>query len=404
MKSVIGLTKAELLARTKEFYFSLGVQDGASSLCKANFRYGLAKLHYTQESLGLTPNATFISTPDETITKNRARWLAGYGYGGKLTWTDKNDPFIIIDAKPNACGMLVGGLDEMPQPEDIIKNINRVINEDNYIDDVKIEWDFKKGNHFIDVFKTKAREEGSQLPRYSFIIHGSVPELRKETEKGPGLYYDASKALFDMCEKVDTPFGPTYYLEGDNAKEYLQFFQYAKKFAAQKREKAAELLFGKFKVLSNPLHQGLISYGDMLLGCQHITEDPNKIFPVALRSDLPAYLIKALPNLTSQQIGELGFENRAKKWDLMHRLENFNTFPHGGGYALPHISRVTEVKVIDGERYFICEQENQDGLAILEDIRETQFLYRGKVVMNKIDTTSLGKVVAQLNPKFILKI
>ena len=77
---------------------------------------------------------------------------------------------------------------------------------------------------------------------------------------------------------------------------------------------------------------------------------------MALRSDLPAYLITALPNLTEEQIDDLGFENRAKKYGVMKFLRNFNVIPHGGGYQLPHISSVKKVLEIDGERFFVCNK------------------------------------------------
>lgn len=405
MQSLKTLSKEELLARAKSHYFSLGVDDGASSLCKWNFRYGLAKIHWTQEKLGVNPNASFISTPDETISRNKKRWESGYGYGGKLTWGKKNDPLIFIDTKPNACGMLVGGLEDLPKPGEIIKNINNILQKEVYIDNIKIQWDFKKGNHFIDVFEIDHTSSTNKAyPNYMFVIHGSVPELRSETEKGPGLYYDHSQELKDQCNKVETPFGDILYLEGTNAKEYMKFFNYAKWYAAEKRKKAAEMLFGKFEVISNPMHQGLLSHGEILLGAQHITEDPHKLFPVALRSDLPMYLVTALPNLTDEQIDNLGFENRAKKWGIHDHLKNFNVIPHGGGYQLPHINRVTQVLEIDNERYFICEQEMEDAITIFSDVAETQFTYRGKKIINKIEDLALGTVEVKLHPKFVLKI
>ena len=36
--------------------------------------YGIAKIQFLQEKLGLNPDATFISTPDATITRNVERW------------------------------------------------------------------------------------------------------------------------------------------------------------------------------------------------------------------------------------------------------------------------------------------------------------------------------------------
>ncbi|MCF2140052.1 MAG: hypothetical protein K9W44_08365 [Candidatus Lokiarchaeota archaeon] len=405
MQPISSLSKVDLLHRAKSFYFSLGVEDGASSLCRWNFKYGLAKIHYAQEQLGKEPNATFISTPDETISRNKIRWQNGYGYGGKLTWGDDKDPLIFIDTKPNACGMLVGGLETLPEPSEIIQNINKIIQKEVFIDNIQIQWDFKKGNHFIDVFEIeKNYSESTKYPNYMFVIHGSVPELRQKTEKGPGLYYDKSPDLRDICKKIETPFGPILYLDGTDAKEFMEFFKYAHWYAAEKRKKAAEMLFGKIEVISNPMHQGLVTYGELLLGSQHITEDPKKLFPVALRSDLPMYIVSALPNLNSEQIMNLGFEERAKKNNVYHHLANFNVVPHGGGYLLSHINRVTDVLEIDGMRYFICEQENEEAITIFSDVAETQFSYRGKKVVNKIEDLQLGKMELKLKPKFVLKI
>ena len=408
--SVMSLSNVDLLKRAKKHYFSLGLDDGAARLCKENFQYGLAKLHYAQEKLGMEPNATFISTPDETISRNVRRWISGYGYGGKLITGDPNDPLIFIDVKPNACGMLVGGLKKLPHPDEVIKTINEIIKDDYFIDDIKLKWDYKKSNHFIDIFEMREDDEYSPSKKlkskYQFIIHGSVPELRNETDKGPGLYYDTSKVLRDMCKKIETPYGKVYYLDGNDAKEYLRFFNYAKKIAAEKRKKAGELLFGKFVEISNPMHQGLLSYGEMLLGAQHITEQKDKLFPVALRSDLPAYLITALPNLTEEQIDDLGFENRAKKYGVIDYLRNFNVIPHGGGYKLSHINSVKKVLEIGevGERYFVCEQENENAVTIFSDVKDSQFSYRGKKIITRIVDLNLGTVEAKLFPKIVLKV
>ena len=407
MQSQLG--KKEMLMRSKKHYFSLGTGDGAANLTQANFQYGLAKMHFAQEELGVEPNAHFISTPDETISRNENRWNSGYGYGGKLTWGDPNDPLIFIDTKPNACGMLVGGLDEMPEPEELIHNVHDTINKDIFIDDVKIKWDYQKGNHFIDVFETVIPENAkngkwSKLPPYMFIMHGSAPELRKPSEKGPGLYYDDSSVLQDMMKTIDTPFGPIHYLDGSNAKEYLRYFNFVNEFANQKRVEGAKNLFGKFTNITNSMHQGMISYSELLIGAQHISQNEENIFPVALRSDLSAYLVSINPSLTDEVIEDLGFEKRAKSNGIIKNLKNFDCVPHGGGYKLPNILRVIEVKEIDGDRYFVCEQKNEESLSILSSVRESQFIYRGKKIIEKTEKYKLGTVQAKLIPKYIIKV
>ncbi|MFB0514700.1 MAG: hypothetical protein ACETVQ_03890, partial [Candidatus Bathyarchaeia archaeon] len=80
------LSESELIERAKQHIFSLGLNDVASYLCRLNMKFGLAKIQYTQYKLGMEPNATFISAPDETVTRNKVRWESGIGYGGKVSW------------------------------------------------------------------------------------------------------------------------------------------------------------------------------------------------------------------------------------------------------------------------------------------------------------------------------
>ncbi len=98
------MDKEEFLSQAEKHIFSMGLGDSGSKLCKANMKYGLAKIHYWQESSGITPKATFISTPDMTVTRNVNRWRAGFGYGGKISWGKGDEEIIVLNTKPNACG------------------------------------------------------------------------------------------------------------------------------------------------------------------------------------------------------------------------------------------------------------------------------------------------------------
>ncbi|MHA1431302.1 MAG: hypothetical protein ACTSRV_13050, partial [Candidatus Freyarchaeota archaeon] len=181
-----------LLSRARRHIFSLGVGDIGSAMCRINMQYGLAKIHWMQEELGLEPNATFVSAPDETITRNVYRWGNGMGYGGKISWGEGNEKVLVLDVMPNTCGMLVGGLDELPSYEKLVQRVHEVLKEDILLDGIKIQWDFGKGNHFIDLFKV-TRLNGAEIPPYAFIIHSGNQELKGDNPKGPGLYLHMSK-------------------------------------------------------------------------------------------------------------------------------------------------------------------------------------------------------------------
>ncbi|MHA1333731.1 MAG: hypothetical protein ACTSPL_06660, partial [Candidatus Odinarchaeia archaeon] len=298
-------------------------------------RYGLAKIHWCQNKLGMEANATFISTPDETVTKNISRWHNGVGYGGKISWGEGREKLIFLDVKPNACGMLVGGLDELPSPHKLIEAIKELNSQEEYIDNIKIHWDFNKGNHFIDVFAV-FQSVSINLPPYVFIIHSSAPELKGENPAGLGLYYDKSQRLKEMMKVIDTPFGQCRILLDNDAKEYLEFCKYSEEFSKQRRRIAAEKIFGDYIEIANRTHQGLINYNEIILGAHYIeNSSSSNLYPIALRADLPAYLVEGVPNLSDEIIDSLGFGKRAETLGVYHRLKNANLLPHGGGYTFP---------------------------------------------------------------------
>ncbi|MBN1411556.1 MAG: hypothetical protein JW969_11980 [Spirochaetales bacterium] len=399
------MTNQDILKRAQQHCFFIGVNDCGAELCKANSKYGMAGIHLVQEAIGIKPDATFITTPDMTITRNSTRWRSGFGYGGKITWGSGEEEFIILNAKPNACGMLVGGLYELPDAGHLIKKIHGFKNKKFEIDGIDLVWDFYKGNHFIDLFILKPLAKmTSDLPPYAFIIHGSAGELRTDdTPWGFGLYYDKSARLCEMAEKLQTPFGEFLFLTGENAKKYYELYRYADEFARKKRAMAAKELFGDYRTISNENHQGMISMNEMALGCNFFS-DENHIYPITLRGDLPAYLATGKKNLAPETIDILGFEKRAKENNVYHRLTNLNIFPHGGGYNLPDSLSVNKVIEIDHERFFEIEMQNDRGKKIISDVNELPYDYRGKIVVLRTLEMGLVNIVGKLIPQYVLKI
>jgi hypothetical protein len=398
------MNKEGMLRNAKNHCFFIGLNDSGAELCKANTVYGIAGIHYVQNQLDISPNATFISTPDMTITRNVSRWGSGFGYGGKISWGKGDDDLIILNTKPNACGMMVGGLEELPNIESLIKKLHELETSAIEVDGVKVNWDFYKSNHFIDVFRVKPVVKLDQnLPPYAFIIHGAADELRGDNESGFGIYYDKSKQLREMAERVETPLGEFLILTGSAAKKYFERYQFVENFSKKKRRIAAELLFGKFIEISNETHQGLINMNEIVLGC-HYLNNQTTLFPLTLRADLPAYLVKGNPNLSSESIDLLGFEKRAKNLGVYDRLLNADILPHGGGYVLPDILTVNKVIEVDGKRYFEVELQNDRGKKIISEVRELPYEYRGrKVVLRTLEIGSI-EIIAKLTPEYVLKI
>ncbi|MBN1700215.1 MAG: hypothetical protein JW881_22075 [Spirochaetales bacterium] len=398
------MTKEEMLKRAKQHCFFIGLNDSGAELCRANSVYGIAAIHYIQEQIGLPPDATFITTPDMTITRNTTRWKSGFGYGGKITWGSGHDELVILNTKPNACGMLVGGLESFPAINTLLERLHRMDKETTVIDGIEVQWDFYKSNHFIDLFFVKpVAKTGIRLPTHAFIIHGSAGEFNGDNARGFGLYYDKSKKLKEIAGEIDTPFGQFYILTGDAAKRYYETYQVAEAFSKKKREMAAKILFENFTVISNECHQGLSHMNEILLGCNQYRND-DRLFPLALRGDLPAYLVSGCRSLRPECIELLGFEKRSKRLGVYERLLNANIFPHGGGYNLPDVLSVNRVIEIDDERYFDVEMQNDRGKKIISEVRELPYEYRGRTVVLRALETGLIEIVAKLIPQYVFKI
>jgi hypothetical protein len=352
----------------------------------------------------MEPNASFISTPDMTITRNTGRWKSGFSYGGKISWGRGADNLVVLNTKPNACGMLVGGLEELPDIEKLIRKLHNLQAETIEIDGIEVISDFHKSNHFIDIFEIEpVSHTYSGFPLYAFIIHSSADEFKGDSVSGFGLYYDESERLCEMAKCIGTPYGRIHYLTGSDAKRYFERYCYAERFARRKRKLVAELLFGEYLEISNETHQGFINMNEIVLGC-HYSKKPGTVFPLTLRADLPAYLVKSRPNLVPEGIESLGFEKRAERLGVHERLLNANIVPHGGGYVFPHILGVNRVIEVDGTRYFEVEMQNDRGREIISEVRELPYEYRGRKVVQRALELGMMEIVAKLVPQYILKI
>jgi hypothetical protein len=397
------MDRQALLQRAEEHIFSTGLDDSAARLGLTNMRYGLAKIHLTQEAFGLEPSATFIAAPDLSVTRNSSRWRSGYGYGGLITWGDGQQELVILDLKPNCCGMLAGGLSEPPTRDGLLQRALALQAEELYIDNVPIKWDFGESNHFISVYRVVPLDNRALSP-YAFVIHGAGSELRGETKWGDGLYWNRSEALKRKAEVLETPFGPLRLLTGRAARDYYAFFRWVDAFSKKRRLLIANWLFGDIHVYNNQNHQGLVSMNEMVLGAYRMPDGDDGLLPLTLQAQLPAYLVRGLPNLSDDVIERLGMGHRARRLGLTDRLRSANVIPHGGGYTFPQIYDTISVIELEQKRCFELGLRNDDARQIIVDVRDLPYAYRGMEVVERVVELGMAETVARLDPIHVLKL
>lgn len=387
--------RLELLKQATERIFSLAPRDLASALAFENMSWGLGKMLHVLEG-----RAFCVFGPDGTITRNTGRWQSGFGYGGVIKWGREDIAF--PEMRPNGCGMILIRLDEMPDEKELFERVSSLNDSNLALNGTPIRPDFGKGNHFFEFYTPMEVSPSveSQLPRnaaYS-ILHCSSPERKP-------LIYNA----FQDEGWISTPLGKFHVLEGKNARKYLRLWQEFESFCKKRRELLIKEVVGRCKIISNETHQGLFGAKEIRLGCYRASGDT--LFPVALRWDLPVYIMRGVQNLSPDLLEKLRFKKRAERLGLMDDLTDINILPHGGGYKLLIPYTDLTVHRLNGVQYFALKEPepaggviSRYGRIIFNSPRELPYDYRGKKVIRKTIEYKLGEPVAKLRPIMTLKV
>ncbi len=397
------------LERAREHCFMGGVGDSGMSLCAANVPYGIAKIHAVQEQLGHPADATFVASPDATVTRNDIRWKQGFGYGGMYAWTGD---FHVLDIKANACGMAVGALPSLPSFAEARERLHRFGHEGMTIDGIEIDNDLHESNHFVDVFTLAADGQREPAPggaRHFFIMHSSGHEHRGPTPRGVGLYWDLSEELMKMARTFDTPWGTLRVLVGDAAHEWYRFYRRIQDFNHKRRERLAQVLFGEHRMLINATHQGLVrGFNFANIGCYTFadeTPEADRMFPLTLSPVHPAFLVRGKRNLDAAAIERMGWTEQVRRHGLEQRLASTNILPHGGGYTYARFKGVSRV-IENGPDDRLFELAPSDPSQPAETVRtpkELKYAYRGLEVMQRMEELGFGDAVVKLDIDYVLK-
>lgn len=401
------LSGKDLLSLAEKRTFFLGMEDLGSNLSYRNMCYGLGKMMY---ALG-SEDVYCVFAPDASITRNKGRWLSGYGYGGVIKW---NDDVGFPEIRPNGCGMLLMRLDGLPDIEELVKRASEVNDDSFTLDGIEIEPDFGKGNHFFEFYESMGSSGGNSntFPEdaYFAILHCSGPELKDE------IYSYAYEE-----KRIETPFGKITVLEDSEAEEYYEQWKRLESFSRRRRKFLAEKIVGSFDPISNFTHQGLFSKNEARLGCYDTLEGSgeNHLFPLALRWDCPVYIFRGKKNLSEEVLERTGFRERAEKLGLVEELKNINILPHGGGYELKLSHRDFDVTNTSFGNVYTLKNPvpesgvREDGSAkqiektermTITNPRELPYTYRGEEVARRTMELDLSDLVAKLRPILTLKI
>jgi hypothetical protein len=384
----------ERMVEAEKHLFSLGLCDAAEEMGRVNAALFLAKLHYIQEQLGYNRYAMFIGAPDFTFQTSSYKFRDAVPEGGKVVWGDGTYDFVPTEMEPDFCGLLVGAVEDNLSLEKILDTLYGMrIRDDYYIGNVKVKLrNFRPGSHFLNLYRVEGHEV-LDLPRMVAVLHTSSDEMRDLL----------TNFIQDRGEVMQTPFGCTSILRGDDALEYEKRCKYASKFAKEKRKLLFEEIFSRSEVLSNENHYELTDLNKAIIGCQSVHKQGD-ILPITLINGSSAYLVKGRMNISQKVIEELGFDSRELEGWVYEGLLNANIAPHGGGHKLINMEGVQKVILYPQAKVIIPQYKGKACIEAYADMETVFRSYRSEGVLERVQSLGLADHCATLTPIYGIKV
>lgn len=346
-------------------YVDMSLNDPTSIIAKEHGLMGLTRILICLNELGIKDGDCVITAlPDHTYTRNKTRWSAGFAYGTIISIKSPNTPFIPLDVLPNCCGVIVAEIDDISNDiNDLKAKINKLIESYNEID----ASDFKRGNHFIGIYKANNR--------YYILLHCSfiyAKEIRNS--------YSHHKCDVNTTNILGQSFKFVY---GDSAIKYYKEFVEENSLSIRYRELIIKDLFPSAQILFNQTHQGFYDINNILLGA-YASSKPF-VCPVMLTPEHDLSMIKV--------------EKHIKVFE-----HNIYCSPHGGGYA---IQGVTDIKNNNdfphNSSSFLLEYSN-GALMLTDNLIDLPFYYRSNTDICWCEKYEMGQIINKLQPIYNFKI
>ncbi len=382
----------ERMENAEKYLFSLGVGDPAEEVGRINAILYIAKMHYIQEKLGYKPHGMVIGAPDFTFQTSPPKFHASVPEGSKIIWGDGSYDLIFGDMEFDFCGMLVGAVENDPGLDGTLDIIHEMGKKNFEIDGKKIDLkNFSPGSHFLNVYEVE-NYEVLDLPKVVAVLHTAADEVRD-----PLLKFVRKRA-----EEMQTPFGVSYILQGDDAREYGKRCKYASDFSRRKRKLLFEEIFGSGKIIANHTHYDLTGPNEAIIGCDLVGK-AGEVFVLTLSNSLPAYLVKGKMNISPEKIKEIVPSSGAVEEWVHEELRSANILPHGGGHKLNEVDSVAKVILYSDGKVIILRGKHNDGTSAYMDMYHIPRGYRSEAILDRVQSLKLGDHYATLKFMYGIK-
>lgn len=347
------------------------LKDHSAELARNILARGIVNITTMLNNIYNTSDFVYVACPDFSISLRQRRLILGLPIGGYVNMSKYN--FFPLELDVNSCGVHLIELGKEFDVNQFRFDLLTLKNDMNakkiILDNIPLKWNFSRRNHFINIYK-----DDSNI--YYAVFHSSSETVLFDWE-------DLHKR-FDVkhihIEGREVP-----YIIEDDVVEYWRIAEEENKFFFKRHIEVFDLLFHKkYKIIFADQHFGMISKGEILMGCSKIPV--NTTFPILTRPFENIFLANANP--PSAEINNL-FNGK------------YTLVPHGLGMTVPDSIASIDPDLIKND-YVVVAHTNGSKM-VTDTLENIGIGYRDLSVLEEMQRLGEFKIIKKLFPVFCLK-
>lgn len=348
------------------------LKDTSAQLARRILDRGIKRLSAIIEKEFASDDFSHVACPDFSITLRQRRMVLGLPIGSYVNFS--KHPFFPIELDVNSCGVHLIRLPEPIDHEELRKRLSgvrkRLDGKELVIGDTVLKWNFSRRNHFISICYNKGGEQ------FILVHAGGETQL---------FDWEMLNRRFSV-RRVQVDGREVPYIVGRDAAEYSNIAAKENEFFRIRHLRIFEELLGsRFEVVYADLHFGMISQGEILMGCSKLRV--GAVFPILTRPFERIVMAKVLPPKDLRTLEVSG---------------GYAIVPHGLGMTVPKDIVDIVGDPFDTECVYVV---HASGRRMLTDTLEYAGVgYREIAVLPAMAELGDFEVLSMLEPKLCFKL
>ena len=299
------------------------LSDTSAALARKILNRGTYNLQTILDKVCGSAEFTYVACPDFSISLRQRRLILGLPIGGYVKWR-ADYRFFPLELDVNSCGVhmlkLPGDFDIEKFESNLFQLKHDLDEQKLVLNNVLLKWNFSRRNHFINIYEANSGN--------LFLVAHSSGETTL-------FDWDGLHKMFAV-KHIDVNGRSLPYIQGNDVEQYYKITERENKFFFDRHTFIFDRLLGEgnYEVTYADQHFGMISQGEILMGCSKLK--PNTVFPLLTRPFSELLLAKATN----------------PPHEIITLTDGYALVPHGLGMSLPKdVIDITPCEKADGYVY-----------------------------------------------------